>query len=98
MPRVAVEDNSRMSIRIRPDDKALLLRAVAYEHTDLTEFVIRNAVQAAKEIIEQAERILLSERDSVRVLESLENPPAPNGKLLAAAQALSSFSTKGTSK
>lgn len=98
MPRVAVEDNSRMSLRIRPDDKALLLRAVAYEHTDLTEFVIRNAVQAAKEIIEQAERILLSERDSVRVLESLENPPAPNGKLLAAAQALPSFSTKGTSK
>ncbi len=88
MPRVAVEDNSRMSLRIRPDDKALLLRAVAYTHTDLTDFVLRNAVQAAKGIIAQAEQSALSERDSLRVLDALENPPAPNAKLLAAAQAL----------
>ena len=40
MPRVAVEENSRMSLRIRPTDKALLMRAVAYEHTDLTDFVL----------------------------------------------------------
>jgi uncharacterized protein (DUF1778 family) len=30
----------------------------------------------------------LSERDSLRVLDLLENPPAPNAKLLAAARAL----------
>jgi uncharacterized protein (DUF1778 family) len=88
MPRVAVENNSRMSLRIRPDDKALLMRAVAYTHTDLTDFVLRNAVQAAKAVIAQAERTALSERDSLRVLDALENPPAPNAKLLAAAYAL----------
>ena len=88
MPRIAVEDNSRMSLRIHPNDKALLMRAVAYEHTDLTNFVIRKAVQAAREIIAQAERFPLSERDSLRVLDALENPPIPNAKLLNAAQAL----------
>ena len=88
MPRIAVEDNSRMSLRIRPKDKALLMRAVAYEHTDLTNFVLRNALQAAKAVIDQAEQVLLSERDSLRVLDILENPPAPNAKLLAAAHAL----------
>lgn len=88
MPRIAVEDNSRMSLRIRPADKALLLRAVAYEHTDLTNFVLRNAMQAAKAVIAQAEHVLLSERDSLRVLDVLENPPPPNAKLLAAAHAL----------
>ena len=88
MPRIAVEDNSRMSLRIRPNDKALLMRAVAYEHTDLTDFVLRNAMQAAKAVIAQAEQVLLSERDSQRVLDALENPPAPNAKLLAAAHAL----------
>jgi len=88
MPRIAVEDNSRMSLRIRPNDKALLMRAVAYEHTDLTDFVLRNAMQAAKAVIAQAEQVLLSERDSLRVLDVLENPPAPNAKLLAAAHAL----------
>ena len=88
MPRTAIEGNSRMSLRIRPDDKALLMRAVAYEHTDLTDFVLRNAMQAAKAVIAQAERVLPSERDSLRVLDVLENPPRPNAKLLAAAKAL----------
>ncbi len=88
MPRVAVEDNSRMSLRIHSEDKALLLRAVAYAHTDLTDFVIQNAMQAARAVIAKAEQISLSERDSVRVLDVLENPPPPNAKLLAAARAL----------
>ena len=88
MPRVAIEDNSRMSLRIRPEQKATLLRAVALKHTDLTEFVLQHALHAAKAVIEEAERVQLSERDSLRVLELLENPPAPNAKLLAAARAL----------
>jgi uncharacterized protein (DUF1778 family) len=88
MPRIAVEDNSRMSLRIRPEDKSLLLRAVALEHTDLTDFVIHHAVSAAKAVIEEADHVRLSERDSLRVLDLLENPPAPNAKLLAAARAL----------
>lgn len=88
MPRIAVEDNSRMSLRIRPEDKALLLRAVALSHTNLTDFVIRHALCAAKAAIEEADHVRLSERDSLRVLELLENPAAPNAKLLAAARAL----------
>lgn len=88
MPRAVVEDNSRVSLRIRAQDKALLMRAVALENTDITDFVIRNALQAAKHVIEQAEHLPLSERDSLRVLELLENPPAPNVRLLGAAEAL----------
>lgn len=88
MPRVMVEDNSRLSLRIRAQDKAVLMRAVALENTDLTDFVIRTALQAAKTVIEQAERVPLSERDSLRVLAVLEQPPAPNTRLLAAAEAL----------
>ena len=88
MPQVPVEDNSRMSLRIPPAEKALLMRAVTLKRTSLTDFVIRTAVQAAREIIDQAERLQLSERDTLRVLELLENPPAPNARLLAAARAL----------
>jgi len=40
MPRPAIEDNSRMSLRIRAEDKAMLLRAVALKRTDLTDFVL----------------------------------------------------------
>jgi uncharacterized protein (DUF1778 family) len=88
MPRVAVEDNSRMSLRIRAEEKALLMRAVALDHTDLTDFVISHAVRAAKAVIERADHVQLSGRDSLRVMDLLENPPAPNAKLLASARAL----------
>ena len=77
-----------MSLRIRAEDKAPLLRAVALNHTDLTDFVIHHALRAAKAVIERAEHVQLSGRDSLRVLDLLENPPAPNAKLRAAARAL----------
>ena len=88
MPRVAIEHNSRMSLRVRPKEKALLLRAVAIDNTDLTDFVLRHALRAAKVVVDEADRIRLSRRDSLRVLELLEHPPAPNKKLMAAARAL----------
>ena len=88
MPRIAVEDNSRMSLRIRTEEKALLLRAVALKHTDLTDFVIRHALRAAKAVIHEADQVKLSGRDSLRVLNLLEHPPVPNARLKAAARAL----------
>ena len=91
MPRVALQDSNRMSLRIRSEDKALLLRAAVLSQTDLTTFVLHNAVQAARTVIAEAEQLALSERDSLRVLDALENPPPPNAKLLAAANALPSL-------
>jgi uncharacterized protein (DUF1778 family) len=88
MPRVAVEDNNRMSLRIPPDEKAMLLRAAALKHKDLSEFVRQHSVDAAKAIIREEEHISLSQRDSLRVLDLLENPPKPNAKLVSAAKAL----------
>lgn len=89
MPRLAVDDNDRMSMRVGAEEKAMLLRAAALENTNLTDFVLQHALRSAKAVIEEAEHIRLSERDSLRVLEVLENPPKPNVKLRAAARALS---------
>jgi uncharacterized protein (DUF1778 family) len=88
MPRVPVNDNKRMNLRIRPEQKATLIRAAALKNTDLTDFVIQNALREAKTVIEEAERVSLSERDSLLVLKLLENPPAPNARLRAAIAAL----------
>ena len=85
MPQIPVKDNTRMSLRIPAEKKALLMRAVALQQSSLTDFVIRTAVEAAQTVIDQAERVTLSEQDSLRVLELLENPPAPNEKLIKAA-------------
>ncbi len=88
MPRLVVEDNSRMSLRIPAEEKAILLRAAVLRRTDLTGFVRQHSLTAAKAVIQEAERIELSERDSLRVLALLESPPKPNAKLLAAAKSL----------
>jgi uncharacterized protein (DUF1778 family) len=88
MPRVAIEHNSRMSFRIPAEEKALLLRAAALRHTDLTAFVRQHSLSAARAVIQEAEHVALSRRDSLRVLALLENPPKPNAKLLAAAKSL----------
>ena len=88
MPRPVSRDSCRVALRIHAEDKALLMRAVALQHTDLTTFVVQNALMAARTLIDETERLSLSERDSLRVLELLENPPRPNARLKAAAQAL----------
>ena len=88
MPRVAVQDSKRMNLRVKPDQKARLLRAASLRNTDLTDFVLRLALREADAVIEEAERVDLSSRDYSRVMDLLENPPAPNDKLRSAATAL----------
>lgn len=88
MPRAAVDDNKRMNLRVRPEQKATLMRAAALKNTDLTDFVLQPALREAKAVIEESERIVLSERDSLMVLNLLENPPAPSAKLRAAIAAM----------
>jgi len=85
MPQIAVETNARMSLRIASEEKSLLMRAAALQHTNMTEFVIRNVILAARKVIDQNERLELTERDSLYVLDLLDEPPAPNEKLMAAA-------------
>ena len=77
-----------MSLRIPGEEKAILLRAAALKHTDLPDFVRQHSLEAAKAVIREGEHVRLSARDSLRVLDLLENPPAPNKKLLTAAKAL----------
>ena len=86
MPR-AIADTGRIELRIDAAAKAKLARAAALEHVDLTAFILRAALPAAESVIEHAERISLSKRDSLRVLDLLENPPSPNARLRRAAAA-----------
>ncbi len=79
--------SDRIELRATPEEKSLLARAAAYERLDLTSFVMRAALLEARSIVHQAERISLSERDTIRVLDFLENPPKPPGKLIRAARA-----------
>jgi uncharacterized protein (DUF1778 family) len=79
-------ENGRIELRISPEEKALLMRAAALERSDLTGFILRTVLPAAERIVSKSERLTLSERDSERVLDLLENPPRPSSKLLRAAK------------
>ena len=86
MPR-AHSDSGRIELRLRPEDKAVLTRAATLERLDLTGFILRNVLPQAAAIIAREEHVQLSERDSLRVLELLENPPAAPARLVRAAKA-----------
>jgi uncharacterized protein (DUF1778 family) len=86
MPR-ALSDSGRVELRLRPEDKVTLTRAAHLQRLDLTGYILRNVLPQAKADIAEAEKMTLSERDSLRVLDLLENPPEASARLLRAAKA-----------
>ena len=86
MPR-ALTNSGRVELRLRPEDKATLTRAASLKRLDLTGYILGAVLPRAEADIAVAERLRLSERDSLRVLALLENPPAAPDRLTRAAKA-----------
>jgi uncharacterized protein (DUF1778 family) len=78
--------DDRIELRTTKEEKRLLASAAAYERLDVTSFIMHKVLPAAREVVDRAERIVLSERDSARVLKLLGNPPKPTKALIAAAR------------
>jgi uncharacterized protein (DUF1778 family) len=83
-------DIEHVLLSVHSDDFRVLQRAAALAQTDLNSYVIQAAVNAAASVIATPGRLNLSERDSIRVIELLENPPEPIERMIAAARALPS--------
>lgn len=83
----AVTTSNRIELRIPSDQKAILARAAALENLDLTGFIMRTVLPEAQAVVERSERIKLSERDTLFLLDLLENPPEPTEALVKAVQA-----------
>ena len=82
----AAARDDRIELRTTKEEKRLLSAAAAYERLDVTSFIMRNILPTARDVVGRAERIVLSERDTERVLKLLDNPPKPTPALLAAAR------------
>lgn len=78
--------DDRIELRATKEEKRLLAAAAAHERLDVTSFIMRSVLPVARDVLDRAERIVLSERDTRRVLDLLENPPKPTKALLAAAR------------
>lgn len=88
MPRAVVDSTPRLSLRVSPEAKAMLLRAALLRNTDLTDFVMQSSLREAREVIREAEVMRVSDSSHRQLLDLLENPPPPNARLVAAALAL----------
>ncbi len=86
MAKNAAARDDRIELRASKKEKQLLAAAAAHERLDITSFILRNVLPTARQVIDRAERIVLSERDTSRILKLLENPPKPTAALLAAAR------------
>ena len=86
MPINSAARDDRIELRATKEEKRLLATAAAYERQDVTNFIMRKMLPAAQEVVDRAERIVLSKRDTERVLLLLENPTQPTPALLAAAR------------
>ena len=86
MATTSATRSDRIELRTTREEKRLLSMAAAHERLDVTSFIMRSILPAAREVVDRAERIVLSKRDSARVLEALEKSPKPTRALLAAAK------------
>lgn len=82
----------RLQIRVDPADKALLERAAAAAHLNVSSFVVQAAASKAEEILVERSSIRLSAEAAVAFTEALERPSEVNDRLAAALRRKRKFS------
>lgn len=79
------KDKARFDTRLSLEQKQLFERAATLGgYRSLTDFVILTVQSKAKEIIEEKETIIASQKDKEIFFDSLLNPQKPNDNLLSA--------------
>jgi uncharacterized protein (DUF1778 family) len=79
------QDKARFDTRLPKEQKQFFERAAMLGgFRNLTDFVIVTVQNKAKEIIEETERIITSQKDQEVFFNSLINPPKPNKDLITA--------------
>jgi uncharacterized protein (DUF1778 family) len=71
----------RLQIRVGPADKALLERAAAASHLNVSAFVVQAAASRAEEILAERSSIRLSREAATAFTEALERPAEVNDRL-----------------
>lgn len=79
--------STRIEMRCDPAEKAILAKAAALKGMKMTPFVLELALECARQVIEESERIAVDETSYNRVLELLDNPPKPTKALRDALRA-----------
>lgn len=78
------QTGKRLTTRITDHVQEKLQVAADLVGATLNQFVVQAALEKAERIIESESTIVLTRRESVRLLELIENPPPRNEKFLEA--------------
>jgi uncharacterized protein (DUF1778 family) len=89
---MATIKEERLQIRVGPADKALLERAAAASHLNVSAFVVQSAASKAEEILAERSSIRLSRDAAVAFTEALERPAEVNDRLANALRRKRTFS------
>jgi uncharacterized protein (DUF1778 family) len=73
---------TRLSVRINPDQKALIARAARLRRETLTQFVLENALQAASQLVAEEKHFEMTPEQFRRFCRALDAPPARNLKAM----------------
>jgi len=77
-PRQPGAKETRISVRIKPAQKAIIARAAQLRHTTLTDFVLENALQAASQLVAEETHFEMTPEQFRRFCRALDAPPAKN--------------------
>ncbi|MDX1804378.1 MAG: DUF1778 domain-containing protein [Alcanivorax sp.] len=78
--------DERVSLRVDARTKAMLVKAAEISGTPLTVFLVQTALDRADRLVSQPKVTRVSNEEFFRVLDLIENPPAPTDYLVEAMQ------------
>ncbi len=73
---------ARISVRVKPAQKALIARAARLRRTTLTEFVLEHALHAASQLVAEEKHFEMTPGQFKRFRRALDAPPAKNLKAM----------------
>ncbi len=91
----AIKEQARFDARLPREQKQLFEKAAFLGgYRNLTDFIIQTVQEKAKEIIQEKEQIIASERDSQIFFDAITNPKEPSKTLKDALDDYNAFVAK----
>jgi uncharacterized protein (DUF1778 family) len=72
----SLNKQSRLSIRVDPERKAVIARAAKQQGHTISDFVLENAYQLATELLADEGAFVLTKSQVAHIVEVLDHPPA----------------------
>lgn len=76
--RSPAERETRISVRIKPAEQALIARAARIRQMTLSDFVLENALRAARQLVAEEKHFEMTPKQFRRFCRALDAPPAKN--------------------